>query len=277
MAKVELLDSLAWATLSEVATIARLSNKLVRENSEHNYPTQKTFIEAIRSTSPPRGRAGPMLELVELEYKRQRPIYWERKHAHDEWELYLSTIRKRAYRINAAYAGVHGRPIYGEPRHRDHAYHMASYEERQKINEEERQRDKGDSCVSIIIHQSCIVSIIKSVNGAEKSQLRVRYIESGRTFTTFLRGVVETFGALLSTLGGRPVLGALAHGKRVDIDYPGRRFTIHADDGSTHTAPWCALRYEKTEDAWREKEVKITVIGRQTDDSANSDDTDVED
>jgi len=276
MAKVDTLDALAWATLTEVATIARLSNKLVRDNSEHGYPAQKTFIEAIRSTSPPRGRAGPLLELVELEFKRQRPIYWKRRHAHIEWERYLSTIRTRSYRINAAYASVHGRPIYGEPRHKDHAYHLLSYEERSKVDEAERQRDKGDSCTSIIIHQSCVVSLIKSVNGAAKPQLKVRYIESGRTFTTFLRSDVGGFGGLLSNLGGRPVLGALAHGKRVEIDYPGRRFTIHADDGSTHTAPWRALSYEKTEDAWREKEIKITVIGRQADDSG-SDDTDVED
>jgi hypothetical protein len=269
MKKIDMLDALAWASLSEPATIARLTNLLVRDCSEHSYPTQKTFIEAIRSTSPPRGRAGPMLKLVETEFARQRPIFWKRKHEQDNWAAYLAEIQTRKYRINAAYAGVHQRPVYTGRRNNPLPY-SAPYEERQKWENDENKRDKGDECHSIIIHQSCIVSLMASNNESNKPHLKVRYIGSGRTLTTFLRDRVSDFGNLWTTLGGRPVLGALAHGKRVEIDYPGRRFIIHHDDGETHTAPWLAVRYEKTDGGWREDEKPIVVIGRKADESAES-------
>lgn len=254
------LDALAWAGFTEQAVIAKLANKLVREHDEWGYPTKKTFENAIRNTSPKRGRAGPMLPLLEEEFKRQRPIYWQRKRDHDEWDSYLKLLSDRGYRLNAAYASRFGRAIHLGHRNCPLPYH-APHEVRQKWQDAEQKRDKGDECKGLIIHQGCTVALVTTTHENGRPQIRVRY-PSGKTFTTYLRDRCEDFGSLFTSLGGRPVTGALAHGHRVDIDYRGRRFVIHHPSGETVEAPWLARKFVETTGGFREEVTDIVIVGR---------------
>ena len=265
--RTETMDGLAWASLSETATIARVANMLVKAHSKYSYPTKKEFQKAISDTVPPRGRCGPMLEPLEAEYKRQRDIHWDRKEKAKAWAEYQADIAKRDTRINLAYAGVFGRPVHWGVKH--NPYQWEDREKRQKWDQEERDRPKGDDCHLLVIGEGCIAAVLWSVtpdkpdsNEVNKPQIKVRYLPSGRTFTTLIRNRPGDFGELFASLGGRPVLGALAHGKRVEVDWKGRRFLIHESDGETHEAPWCARKYIQTKDSWRQEEVDIEVKGR---------------
>jgi hypothetical protein len=262
MSKVELLDSLAWALLSESAVLGRLANMLVREHNHYSYPTQKTFTEAIRATKPPRGRAGPMLELLEKEFRRQKPIVHKRLMAHAEWDHHLKISALRSFRINAAYASVFKQAVFIGSRSNPLPY-SAAWEERKKWDDEETNRPKGDNCLLLILHQGCIVAVLGSTDNNHRPQIRVRQFGTDQTCTTFLRSTVINFGDLLSALGGEAVTGALAHGHRVEINYPDREFLIHREDGSTFTAPWLAVSYTPSEKAWQADDANdIVVTGR---------------
>jgi hypothetical protein len=267
--RTETMDGLAWASLSETATIARVASLMVRKHNKHDYPTKKEFQKAISDTVPPRGRCGPMLEPLETEYKRQRAIYWDRQEKKKAWDEYLATIAKRETRINLAYAGAYGRPVHWGVRHNPYAWE--DREKRHKWDLEEKERHKGDDCRLLVIGDGCIVAVLWSVtpdkadsDEVNKPQIKVKYLPSGRVFTTLIRDRPDDFGELFSSLGGYAVTGALAHSKHVEIDWKGRRFTVHEKDGSTHDVPWQARKYVGTEDTWRQKEVDIEVMGRKT-------------
>ncbi len=72
--------------------------------------------------------------------------------------------------------------------------------------------------------------------------------------------------------------GALAHGRRVEIDYPGRRFWIHEDDGTKTVAPWLGTKVEKTgPQDWDVRQRDITIIGRKVTFDDGSDGSEDED
>lgn len=267
--RTQTLDGLAWASLSESAVIARLAAQLVREHQQshqsYGEPTKKRFEEAIRDTVPPRGRAGPMLQPLIEEFRRQRPIYIKRLAAHNAWAAWQSWRSDRSTRINVTYASLFGKATFLGPRSNPFSWHQ--HEEHQKWNLEEQSRDKGDNCVMLIKHQDCVIAVLASEStGSEQRNIpsiKVKYLASGRVFTTHLRQQVNDFGSLFTTLGGNPVTGALAHGHRVEIDWPGRRFIIHdPETGEKHTAPWLVRRYTKSSDPWRYDTKDIVVIGR---------------
>jgi hypothetical protein len=261
--KVETLDALAWATLTEESTLAKLANALVKEHSRYSFPTQSKFVESIRSTKPPRGRAGPMLELLQTEYKRQHPIIWKRAENKAAWEAHLQNIANRSYRIQAAYASVFGKAIHIGYRHNPIPW-QAPYDERHAWDEAEAKRPKGDSCNLLFLHQDCIVAVIAGENNDSRQQLKVRRRGSGYTTTTYLRTHPDDIGQLLVSLGGVAVTGALAHGQRVEIDYPGRKFIIHHADGDTHTAPWHIHNIKKGKSPAFDKWTEAIVMGRET-------------
>jgi len=265
--KVETLDALAWATLSESATLAKLANALVKEHGEYSYPTQTKFKEAISSTKPPRGRTGPMLELLQTEYKRQKPIIWSRAKSAALWKEHLDNIANRKFRIQAAYAGVFGTAIFFGHRHNPIPW-QAPYEEREKWDKAEQARPKGDDCTLIFLHQDCVVSVVTGENNDGRMRLKVRRRDSGYTTTTFLRTQPDDIGQLLVSLGEVAVTGALAHGRRVEVDYPGRKFIIHGEDGATHYAPWHIRSYEK---GGRHTSPKDAVVTGRTTISEDSD------
>lgn len=252
--KVETLDALAWASLSEVATLARLANRLVKETDEYGYPTLTKFKEAISSTRPPRGRAGPMLELLQAEYKYQKDIIWKRKHAHDEWAQHQKNIANREYRIQACYASAFGQAVHTGHRHNPLPWNQ--WEARRAWDDAECKRPKGDDCLVIFIQQDYTVALLASVNDLQAPQIRVRRRGYRYTVATLLREPAYNIGDLLVTLGGKAVTGALAHGRRVEIDYAGRKFTIHDEDGNTHEAPWHILEAREDDD------YHVVVIGR---------------
>lgn len=256
--RTETLDGLAWASLSEQAVIARLANKMLRDRGKHDRPTKTDFKQAISDTVPPRGRCGPMFDPLVAEYERQHPIYWERKETQAEWAGYQATITTRDYRVNKTYASIFAKGGV-HLKHRNNPYHWND-EKHRKWNEAENARDKGEDCKLLIKHQGYIVAVAHDV----RPVLRVKY-PSGRIFSTHLRTSVNhnSFGELFTSLGGRPVTGALAHGLRVEIDYPGRRFWIHQEDGTKTQAPWLGIKVKKTgPNDWDVRQQDITIVGR---------------
>lgn len=281
--RTQTLDGLAWASLSESAVIARVAAMLVREHyaahREYGEPTKKRFEEAIRQTVPPRGRAGPMLEPLMVEFRRQRVIYTKRLRAHNDWAAWQDWRSKRETRVNVTYASLFERsPHLG---HRQNPYDWHQQEDHRKWNDEESARDKGDNCVLLIKHQGCVIAVLTS-QGSKNEQrqipsIKVKYLASGRVFTTHLREQVDNFGSLFKALGGYAVTGALAHGHRVDIDWPGRRFIIHdPETGEKFTAPWLIRRYTKTDDQWRYDTKDLVVIGRKVIGEGDDDEVDAE-
>jgi hypothetical protein len=271
--RTQTLDGLAWASLTEKAVIARLANKLVKSTTSAygiNEPYKTAFQMAIRETVPPRGRAGPMLEPLIKEYQRQAPIFMGRLRSRGEWEAWKTWVAERTTRIDHAYATVFGRARFHD--RRDNPYDWSRQRtEYEKWHQAEETRDNGDKCVMLVKDQDCVIALLmreSKGNGpffVRHPHIRVKCLGSGRVFTTYLRSEVWDMGQLLAALGGHPVLGALAHGHRVDVDWRGRRFVIHDPvSGETHEAPWLIRRFGKPDPAqpWAEHAQLLSVIGR---------------
>jgi len=236
-----ILDGLAWAGISEPARIARISARLVRQlgtyRSEH---TKSDVKEAVRGTSPPYGRGKAIYEAVEVEYRRQLPIFAARKERHEAWENYQEHIAKRETRINHAYAAAFDRPVWEPARKNPYSYGDDQY---YSWNEEEQKRDKGDDCIGLTHQGGHVVCLVQHENGITAWNIATRH-KRGPIVRTYLRcnlggrtGQPQNLVEAAISLGGPKVRSALAKGKKVVTDWAGRRTFIH-HEGQDHEKVW---------------------------------------
>lgn len=259
--RANILDGLAWASLTEQARVARVSAQLVRECGQYNRDHTKTRVkDAVRNTSPPYGRAKFIVEAVEAEYRRQLPIYQERQERHNAWRQYQEDTAKRATRLNNAYAAAFGRPRYF-PRQQyvspwsQKIYSESYYEAQEAFAKSEQARDVGDECIAITHQNGYVVALVESENGTTRFHIATR-LKHGPIVRTYLRtgaynNQAQNLVAAAVSLGGTKAKAAFAKGKQVDTDWVGRRTFIH-HDGRDHVyahveeIPWRVVVYEVT-------------------------------
>jgi len=229
-----ILDGLAWASLSEAARVARVAALLVRSLGPWSDQHTKTDVKtAVKATAPPYGRGKYIIEAVEREYRRQLPIYRGRKKAQDAYAAYLDKSSKRGTRVNNAYAAAFGRPQYLAQQQFDKPWSGDTYDERNDWNTAESLRDKGDTCVGLTHQDSHVVALVEGENGSTRWHIATR-LHNGPIVRTYLRCNSNRFSVekmnlveAAISLGGPKTKAALAKGKRVETDWIGRRTLIH--------------------------------------------------
>lgn len=240
----EILDALAWASLSDQARIARLASKLVGlTGGPYGGRLTKSLIEhTVRGTKPPHGRGKLIIEGVTKEIDRQLPIWRKRRDEKEEWERYQARMAERATRLNLAYAARFDRPPY-EP-HRPNPYSYNEYDAQVAWQRQESERDKGDRCIGLLIYKrDYIVALLSSVSKMEGAYyIAVRNRHGGDVVYTALRQGCEHFVDAIVSLGGNEVRWAMARGHRVDVDWVARNISVHYQN-KTRILPWRTLDY----------------------------------
>jgi len=233
-----ILDGLAWASLTEQARVSRVSAELVRSLPLYNTDHTKTDIKAaVKNTSPPYGRAKFINAAVAEEYKRQLPIYRDRQEQQVDWKNYLEHMSKRATRLNHAYAAAFDRVPY-QPRG-NFPGGWSNYDARQKWEDAENTRDKGDECLGISHQGGHVVALVESENSATRWHIATR-LKSGPIVRTYLRtNAVNTdqpksIAEAAISLGGPKVKAAITKGKKVVTDWLGRKTYIHHEGQDYH-------------------------------------------
>jgi hypothetical protein len=237
----KILDGLAWAGISEAARVAKISALLVREeNGSYGRLTKTRIKEAVRDTSPPYGRGKIVCEKVEAETKRQGEIYKKRQSAQEEFQSWLRFRAKMGTRLNYAYAHTFERPPH-VPYQSYPGEWSDHYDIRNKWDEEERDRDKGEECHAITHWQRHVVCLTTDVNGRHIISTR---LNKGEIVQTFLRDDSEDLVQAAISLGGPKVRAAYPQGIRVTTDWVGRTSTVHYIDRAEVMLPWQAATYE---------------------------------
>lgn len=272
-----ILDALAWAQLKEPARVAKIASGLVRNTTSHNRSVTKTAIhDAVRATMPPHGRGKAICEAVAKEFDRQQPIWLKRQEEKNLWERHLAHQQALSTRINDAYAARFGRPTHTSARAFPGSWGEENYyENRQRWEKEEADRDKGDNCSHILIYQETYtVALLQSASKRPGYHyIAVRHRDGREPQYTSLREKCENFVEAVVSLGGPRVRAAISQGCKVVTDWVGRSSTIHYHDGKSVVLPWLAteFRVDKTHNGYHGHSRPVKVLGDQV-----TDDTDEE-
>lgn len=230
--EAQVLDGLVWAQLKEPARIARIASGIVRKYSRHNQSTTKTDVQqAVRETMPPHGRGKYIIEGVSKEIERQKPIFLKRSEAHQAWDAYLKHQALIGTRLNDAYAARFGRPTYLREARLNLSYGDDNYwEKSQAHHEAERNRDKGDNCIGLMIYKDIYTVALLSYAHKQPSQhshyIAVRDRFGGEPVYTELKRACKNMVEAIVDLGGPEVRGAMARGLPVNVDWVARNITI---------------------------------------------------
>jgi len=271
-----ILDGLAWASLSEKARVARISAKLVRDLGSWSDKHTKTDVKAaVKATAPPYGRGKYVIAAVELEYRRQLPIYRKRQKAQDDWKAYLDKAAKRGTRVNNAYAFAFNRPPHLPTQDFDKPWSSDTYDERTAWNTVEAARDKGDTCVGLTHQDSHVVALVEQENGSTRWHIATR-LHKGPIVRTYLRGSSNRYtnskmnlAEAAVSLGGPKVKAALAKGKRVETDWIGRRTLIHHEGqdfvhAHVEELPWRTTTFVETANTYNPATTYLKPVASQT-------------
>lgn len=269
MAQAEaVLDALVWAQYKEPARVAKIAAKLVRNVAgRHNPITKAAIADAVRETMPPHGRGKAIVEAVTVEYARQLVIWQKRQEQHHARarykERYVDKIDGRLhYALNAAYASRFGRPVFLPSI--DCPYQWADVR-REAWLAVERDRDKGDKCIGLMLFQdTVVVALLASVHaGATRGggyHIATIDRDGGSPIYTALQSNCEDFSQAAICLGGPQVRGAFTRGIPAFTDWRGRRTIIHYPNKSVEL-PWHALKYLTKKNNFIQA-VDVTVIGQ---------------
>lgn len=242
MTDAAVLDGLVWAQLAEKARVARIAAALVRTTSKYcKSVTKKAIQDAVKETLPPHGRGKAICEAVAKEIERQQPIYFKREEEQREWRQHLEHQAKLATRLDVAYAARFGRPVYLPTASYPGVYSEEDYWEKQeKWRKEEAARDKGDSCIGLLIYREVYtVALLESGHHLPYGHhIAVKNRNGGEAVYTSLKKSCANFVEAAASLGGPKVRNAIAQGYHVHTDWSARTSTIHYPDGKVISLEW---------------------------------------
>jgi hypothetical protein len=239
-----ILDGLAWTQIKEPARVAKISAGLVRTTTSYSRTITKTSIqEAVKATMPPHGRGKAICEAVGIEVQRQLPIWSKRQQDQRDFDHYLADKASHATRLNDTYAARFGRPTRNPVKGFPGGYN--EFEARQAWDKKEADRDKGDTCIGLLIYED--VHTVALLTSADRlpgnNYIAVRSRLGGEPVYTPLREQCGHFVDAAISLGGPQVRSALSQGYPVLTDWTGRRSIITYPDGKKVELPWRTVKF----------------------------------